>query len=57
MLGVDQIDAYCDEIEELNKQIAAEKDQQIQSELRERRREIVELLDLDKEERSFYFNH
>lgn len=54
MLGIDQIDDYYKELEELNNQIAKEKDQQLQSELRERRREIVELLDTDKEDRRFY---
>lgn len=54
MLGIDQIDDYCNEIEKLNKQIAEEKDQQIQNELRDRRREIVEILNKDKEDRSFY---
>jgi len=55
MLGVDQIDDYYDEIEELNKQIANEKDVQIQNELRNRRREIVDILNKDKEDKHFYF--
>ena len=54
MLGIDQIDDYYKELEELNNQIAKEKDQEIQNELRDRRREIVELLDTDKEDRRFY---
>lgn len=54
MLGIDQIDDYYKELEELNNEISKEKDQQIQAQLRERRREIVELLDLDKEDRRFY---
>lgn len=54
ILGVDQIDDYYKELEELNNKISQEKDQQLQSELRERRREIVELLDADKEDRRFY---
>lgn len=54
ILGIDQIDDYHKELEKLNNEISKEKDQQIQNELRERRREIIELLDLDKEDRRFY---
>ena len=55
MLGVDQIDDYYDEIEELNNEIAKEKDTEKQNILRDRRREIVDILNKDKEDRHFYF--
>lgn len=55
MLGVDQIDDYYDEIEELNNEIAKEKDTEKQNILRDRRREIVDILNKDKEDKHFYF--
>lgn len=54
MLGIDQIDDYYKELEKLNNEIAKEKDQELQNELRNRRREIVNILKLDKEDRRFY---
>jgi flagellar hook-associated protein FlgK len=56
MLGIDQIEDYYNELEQLNNKIAKEKDQELQNELRDRRREIVHILELDKEDRRFYFN-
>lgn len=56
MLGIDQIEDYYNELEQLNNEIAKEKDQDIQNELRDRRREIVHILELDKEDRRFYLN-
>ena len=55
MLGVDQIDDYYDEIEELNNEIAKEKDTEKQNILRDRSREIVDILNKDKEDKHFYF--
>lgn len=54
MLGIDQIEDYYNELEQLNNKIAKEKDQELQNELRDRRREIVHILELDKEDRRFY---
>ena len=55
MLWVDQIDDYYDEIEQLNNEIAKEKDTDKQNILRDRRREIVDILNKDKEDKHFYF--
>lgn len=55
MLGVDQIDDYYKELEQLNNEIAKEKDTEQQNILRDRRREIVEILNKDKENKHFYF--
>lgn len=54
ILGIDQIEDYYNELEKLNNQIAKEKDQELQNELRNRRREIINILKLDKEDRRFY---
>lgn len=54
ILGIDQIDDYYDELEKLNNEISKEKDKEMQNELRNRRREIVHILELDKEDRRFY---
>lgn len=54
MLWIDQIEDYYNELEKLNNEIAKEKDQELQNELRNRRREIIHILELDKEDRRFY---
>ncbi len=55
MLGVDQIDDYYKELEQLNNEIAKEKNTEKQNVLRDRRREIVDILNKDKEDKHFYF--
>jgi hypothetical protein len=57
MLGVDQIEDYQDELVRIEDDLHFETNENILKALRERRDEIVTILNNDKEDRKFYFNY
>ena len=57
MLGVDQIEDYQDELVRIDDDLHFETNEKIIRALRERRDEIVTILENDKEDRKFYFNY
>ena len=57
MLWIDQLKDYEDELVKLEDEINFEERKEKLNELQARRDEIVNILNMDKEDRRFYFNY
>ena len=57
MLWIDQLKDYEDELVKLEDEINFEERKEKLKELQARRDEIVNILNMDKEDRRFYFNY